>query len=653
MVWLAWLAVIGIPLAMLVLGVWHPHFLPVTAALGAFLAAALALLVVGAWQSVAGPRRAHALASLLWGLAPFGLVAGHLMYGFGTAYGRQFDLNWPLRVLVPFGESILDLVARFQYPVRTEGERVVMISTPVENAREQVDAMDRHIKALEARLGRQGTRRIHWVRGPILGIQGKALLGMCMGSRATVHWEQPDSEGLTTLDRHEVAHVVLTQFCTVAMEPPAILMEGWAEMAAAADPRSYRLRAGTERENGRMLALADLVGPAWYGRHDLPVYTQGAPLVDFILRQFGPNRFVNLYANCRRETFAADVQRVLGVSIGQLDEGYQADLEKQIGPGGYHEYWLRSLALGPKVNAAEWNQFVSDYLAGAKRLLAPYEHVRLSWEQLDEAEDEPKKLNTSAHRYEIKRAGPLKSFRGVQKDFEEVFLARPDQSFHAERRLPEGAWEIRGDLSVKPDHAYRRAFRRIDDLDMVYWATVPLLQLADSSMNMASPFNLRVTGLERTAENGHPLVILELEGWPGHPWLRTDTVWISADDFTTPRNETVSEKGNLWRSNAVYDSRDGLPLLKSSRGEGQGGHGTPGKTAVTVVDRRFENVPDDEFTQAALLGDAPVQHESQRPEPVEVSPLLTWYPAPLLMSALFLVAGAAMELLARKRARGL
>ncbi len=56
------------------------------------------------------------------------------MYGFGTAYGRQLKLNLPLRMLVPFGESVLDLAARFPYPVRTAGDRVVMISAPVANA---------------------------------------------------------------------------------------------------------------------------------------------------------------------------------------------------------------------------------------------------------------------------------------------------------------------------------------------------------------------------------------------------------------------------------------------------------------------------------------------------------------------------------------
>ena len=114
---------------------------------------------------------------MLLGLPPIAFLAGHLMYGFGTAYGRQLEINLPLRVLVPFGESVLDLAARFQYPVRTAGDRVVMISAPVANANAQVAAMDRHIRALEARLGRTGTRRVHWLRGPLLGMQGKGNPG--------------------------------------------------------------------------------------------------------------------------------------------------------------------------------------------------------------------------------------------------------------------------------------------------------------------------------------------------------------------------------------------------------------------------------------------------------------------------------------------
>ena len=56
--------------------------------------------------------------------------------------------------------------------------------------------MDRHIKALWARLGGVSTtRRVHWVRGSLMGIGGHAIYGMCLGSRPG---EQPaDAEGLT------------------------------------------------------------------------------------------------------------------------------------------------------------------------------------------------------------------------------------------------------------------------------------------------------------------------------------------------------------------------------------------------------------------------------------------------------------------------
>lgn len=291
-VWLAWLGFLALLLAMLRLGAWHPHFLPVTAALLLVLAAGISLLMLGTWRLIRGPGRRHALLCLLLGLPPLGLLTSHLMYGFGVAYGRQFTLNLPIKLLMPFGESILDLVARFQYPVRTVGERVVMISAPMKSPEYQVAAMDRHIRALEARLGRTGTRKVHWVRGELLGIGGKAILGMCMGSPVEGHWQAPDAEGLTTLDRHEVAHVVLSQFCTADSEPPAILMEGWAEAASLASAISHRVRALSQQEGGRWLSLAELTGPDWYGRHDYPVYVQGAVLVDYLLRRFGPDRFV-------------------------------------------------------------------------------------------------------------------------------------------------------------------------------------------------------------------------------------------------------------------------------------------------------------------------------------------------------------------------
>ena len=51
-VWLAWLGLVGLLFAMLRLGAWHPHFLPVTAVLVVLLAAGISLLIGGLWRLI-------------------------------------------------------------------------------------------------------------------------------------------------------------------------------------------------------------------------------------------------------------------------------------------------------------------------------------------------------------------------------------------------------------------------------------------------------------------------------------------------------------------------------------------------------------------------------------------------------------------------
>jgi hypothetical protein len=110
---------------------------------------------------------------------------------------------------MPLGESLMDLEARFRYSQRTVGESVVMISAamPEAGARAQLAAMDRHVRALEARLGRGTEGIIHWARGPLLGTGGSAIFGLCI--RTQLGGAPADAEGLCTVDRHEVAHCVL------------------------------------------------------------------------------------------------------------------------------------------------------------------------------------------------------------------------------------------------------------------------------------------------------------------------------------------------------------------------------------------------------------------------------------------------------------
>src|SRR5262249_12449276 len=160
------------------------------------------------------------LACLLVGAAPLWFLAGFFHYGLEVVSGQKLPMNVAIRLLAPLAQSLLDLDARLEYPQRTAGEKVVMISPPMPEAeaRAQVAAMARHVGALEARLNRKIPGRIHWVRGPMFGIGRRSIIGMCMGTRPGD--ESPDAEGLCRTDRHEVAHCVLTGQCAAWFAPP-------------------------------------------------------------------------------------------------------------------------------------------------------------------------------------------------------------------------------------------------------------------------------------------------------------------------------------------------------------------------------------------------------------------------------------------------
>ena len=147
-VWVSCLAFEGLLAGMTVLGARHLHFLPLTPMLGLVFVAGLALVAVASWRVVRGPDRRRALSWLLVGAAPLWFVAGHFVYGLAFGYGRNHVPDPGLRLLEPLRDAVMDLEARFRYPRRTHGEKVVMISAPMPEveARAQVAAMDRHVR---------------------------------------------------------------------------------------------------------------------------------------------------------------------------------------------------------------------------------------------------------------------------------------------------------------------------------------------------------------------------------------------------------------------------------------------------------------------------------------------------------------------------
>ncbi len=132
--------------------------------------------------------------------------------------------------------------------------------------------MDRHVRGMEARLGRTFSGRIHWahrtaLRGQAVRPQWPVRSGSLPGE------DHPDAEGLTWLDRHEVAHCVMSAFAPlVSFEPPTVLIEGWAQANMGLAPidlrdcanlvpgraRQHSFTPGTDRAGSGMRAITSL-----------------------------------------------------------------------------------------------------------------------------------------------------------------------------------------------------------------------------------------------------------------------------------------------------------------------------------------------------------------------------------------------------------
>ena len=172
---------------------------------------------------------------------------------------------------------------------------------------------------------------------------------------------------------------MLNSLFSAWVDPPALLTEGWARANQGIDPVMLAYTVREKLDDGSALSLRQLAGPDWYDRHEEPVYFPGAVLVNFLLRRFGPEKFLELYTTCRQATFEADCRRILGLDLDGLDAAYRAEIDRLVSDAGPIErVRLERLRLGPGVDAADWKAFLAEYFAAAGRLLAPYHHARLS-----------------------------------------------------------------------------------------------------------------------------------------------------------------------------------------------------------------------------------------------------------------------------------
>jgi len=302
----------------------HPSFWWIAVPLAVQFVGTLGVLVLGIWQICRGPCRWLAAGATCAGMLPALFSAAYLVFLVDFASSRNHTPNLLTRsadaAVVMLGEPF----ARWQYPWRQEGQRAVMWSMVPDGDVQQLAALDAHILRMEHSLEREFSAKVYWVRGPVCGLEGVYLLGWVLGSEPAVPAD--DSDGLNVIDRHEAAHFVLDEAVPRGEDVASVLHEGWAELHSGRQQvERNRKEFLAARAEGKLLSLRELTGPNWYYNSDGPIYVQGCALVDYLLRQFGPQKFLALCNTCTQATFAEDVQRTLGIRLEDLDAVYQRE----------------------------------------------------------------------------------------------------------------------------------------------------------------------------------------------------------------------------------------------------------------------------------------------------------------------------------------
>lgn len=322
--------------------VLHPVVIPFVLLLTATLVASLVGTAAGAWQAVRGPRRRAAAA---WGLAcflPLGCWIGLSAYTLRlVAAGQSFPKNVFSDISSMAGATVMEGQVRPAYPYRLESQRLVMFyDERVTDPHKDLEAMDRHVAGLEAVTGKPLRAKIHWVRGEVFGLRHMAIRGLSLGSsHSPADWETADHPDRLSVDRHELAHGVVHQLQPPDADPPTLLIEGWAEAHSGVAPRkraewaiqSRALWAERTGAGGTASYLRELTGAEWYHRVDGPVYNVGGAFAQFVLQQYGAERFLHWYFACRPGRVEAESLTHLGVEFDTLESAFWAEAERLAG----------------------------------------------------------------------------------------------------------------------------------------------------------------------------------------------------------------------------------------------------------------------------------------------------------------------------------
>jgi hypothetical protein len=300
----------------------HPPFWPAAICLFV-LFLAVGRVLRGAVRLVR-VRPRLAVAGLLLGLAPAGLLSWPLAYAARVSADRYSPHDQLFNFSTVFGAAVMHIEARRVYPYRRESQRLVMLyGDSVRTPAEDLQAMDAHVARLETQLGRKLREKIWWIRGSVFGREGVSFLGLSLGS------SEGPSAGIY-VDKHELAHGVIAQFVLAESDPPAVLIEGWAEAHSGYPDSVLAGRLMDEKAADPSLSIRSLLSEPWYHRHDGPVYVAGGAFTRYLLRRFGYRTFLDYYVRSRPGGVVNATPLILGVDFETLERDFWRDAAAQV-----------------------------------------------------------------------------------------------------------------------------------------------------------------------------------------------------------------------------------------------------------------------------------------------------------------------------------
>ena len=308
--WLAWLATLGSMAWLSCRRILHPSVAYMAIPLAVQLISTATLLGGGIWFALRGPRRWNAVAWMLFGVLPILWMADYTAFpSVAFAAGRNHRPNLLTRCREGGGifSSRSPICER---TTRIDMRRSGLSCGPIRPS--TTTPRWRRWTTIFAAIGESprpaAAYKVYWVRGPVWGIDGRGGSGWALGSRPSTH--DPGTDRLSHIDRHEVAHFVLDEFCPSGSQKYRELHEGWAELHSGPESESHWQECSYKQQQGKLPSLRQLTSHECYYNSLGPMYSLGSVVVEYILKRFGHEKFLELCCTCREATFPDDVQRI-------------------------------------------------------------------------------------------------------------------------------------------------------------------------------------------------------------------------------------------------------------------------------------------------------------------------------------------------------